>query len=314
MSIALPYHDDAVRPRPRAAGQPAPGRGGRGHPARARATSSTSSTRCAAAPTCAARIVEVRAETHQSATIVHQAGPRLDRPRARPVRPRRRRRRRGPPLAHLLPDPRPARRPLHQHHRQGDPRRRRLQLPRPPRPRRPDDPARPGRRASSCSRSRSPAKLLLVTAGSGITPVIGMLRNLFSRAERPQTDIVLLHSALVARRGRSSATSCVSTPPPAGCASSSCTPTPTACSTSTTSTRSSPTSTERTAYACGPAGLLDALEEHYDERGLVLTTERFRPATVVAPARAAPSPSPTARSSRPTAPPRSSTRRRTPAS
>src|SRR3954452_16659276 len=37
-----------------------------------------------------------------------------------------------------------------------------------------------------------PAKLLLVTAGSGITPVIGMLRNLFSRAERPQTDIVLL--------------------------------------------------------------------------------------------------------------------------
>ena len=30
-----------------------------------------------------------------------------------------------------------------------------------------------------------PAKLLLVTGGSGITPVIGMLRNLFSRAEPP---------------------------------------------------------------------------------------------------------------------------------
>ena len=29
-----------------------------------------------------------------------------------------------------------------------------------------------------------PGKLLLVTAGSGITPVIGMLRNLFYRAER----------------------------------------------------------------------------------------------------------------------------------
>ena len=41
-----------------------------------------------------------------------------------------------------------------------------------------------------------PGKLLLVTAGSGITPVIGMLRNLFSRAEVPASDIVLIHSAL----------------------------------------------------------------------------------------------------------------------
>ena len=38
-----------------------------------------------------------------------------------------------------------------------------------------------------------PGKLLLVTAGSGITPVIGMLRNLFSRAEIPASDIVLIH-------------------------------------------------------------------------------------------------------------------------
>src|SRR6478752_2279094 len=41
-----------------------------------------------------------------------------------------------------------------------------------------------------------PQKLLLVTAGSGITPVIGMLRNLFSRAEPYAGDIVLLHSAM----------------------------------------------------------------------------------------------------------------------
>ena len=41
-----------------------------------------------------------------------------------------------------------------------------------------------------------PAKLLLVTAGSGVTPVIGMLRNLFSKAAPLATDIVLLHSAL----------------------------------------------------------------------------------------------------------------------
>ena len=38
-----------------------------------------------------------------------------------------------------------------------------------------------------------PDKLLLVTAGSGITPVIGMLRNLFSRRTPVATDIVLVH-------------------------------------------------------------------------------------------------------------------------
>src|SRR3954468_16000749 len=38
-----------------------------------------------------------------------------------------------------------------------------------------------------------PDKLLLVTAGSGITPVIGMLRNLFSRKDRVACDIVLVH-------------------------------------------------------------------------------------------------------------------------
>ena len=31
-----------------------------------------------------------------------------------------------------------------------------------------------------------------------------------------------------------------------------------------------------TTFACGPAGLLDALEEHHDERGLPLFTEQFR--------------------------------------
>ena len=39
---------------------------------------------------------------------------------------------------------------------------------------------------------------------------------------------------------------------------------------------------ERLTYACGPAGLLDALEEHHAERGLPLTTERFRPVLVAA--------------------------------
>src|SRR3954464_15829141 len=38
-----------------------------------------------------------------------------------------------------------------------------------------------------------PRKLLLVTAGSGITPVIGMLRNMFSRRVPVDTDITLVH-------------------------------------------------------------------------------------------------------------------------
>ncbi len=33
---------------------------------------------------------------------------------------------------------------------------------------------------------------------------------------------------------------------------------------------------ERTTFACGPAGLLDAIEQHHEERGLPLMTEQFR--------------------------------------
>src|SRR5205085_2201341 len=39
---------------------------------------------------------------------------------------------------------------------------------------------------------------------------------------------------------------------------------------------------ERLTLACGPAGLLDALQAHHDARGLELLTEQFRVATVVA--------------------------------
>ncbi len=121
-----------------------------------------------------------------------------------------------------------------------------------------------------------PAKLLLVTGGSGITPVIGMLRNLFSRRVPAATDITLVHvnasedSAIFRDELRLHAAagrirlverfddrdglldvalleSLV------------------------------PDLDQRLAYACGPAGLLDALEAHHAERGLDLTTERFRP-------------------------------------
>lgn len=120
-----------------------------------------------------------------------------------------------------------------------------------------------------------PDKLLLVTAGSGITPVIGMLRNLFSRRVRPAVDITLVHvnqradTAIFRNELRGHA----------------------AAGRLTLVERYDdvhglldvsdlaelvPDLDERLAYACGPAGLLDALEAHHVERGLPLTTERFR--------------------------------------
>jgi ferredoxin-NADP reductase len=126
-----------------------------------------------------------------------------------------------------------------------------------------------------------PPKLLLVTAGSGITPVIGMLRNLFSRKEPVRTDIVLLHSALTrsgvifgeelrgyADRGLLRLIELH------------------------TDTHGMldvddldtivPDLEERLTYGCGPVGLLDALEAHHGRRGLTLHTERFRPTLVAA--------------------------------
>ncbi|MDN4160892.1 ferredoxin reductase [Nocardioides abyssi] len=127
-----------------------------------------------------------------------------------------------------------------------------------------------------------PGKLLLVTGGSGITPVIGMLRNLHSKAVAPTTDIVLvhvnasesaaifraelraLHAAgrirLVERFDDTHGVLDVAL-----------------------LAELVPDLDERLTYACGPAGLLDALEQHHADRGLDLTTERFRP-VLVAPA------------------------------
>jgi ferredoxin-NADP reductase len=126
-----------------------------------------------------------------------------------------------------------------------------------------------------------PEKLLMVTAGSGITPVIGMLRNLFSRAVPVRADIVLLHSALSRsevifgeelRRyadlgwlrlvelhtdvhGMLDVADLDTIVPDLA---------------------------ERTTYACGPVGLLDALEAHHAEHGLPLHLERFRAPMVAA--------------------------------
>jgi len=126
-------------------------------------------------------------------------------------------------------------------------------------------------------------KLLFVTAGSGITPVIGMLRNLFPSTDsgvlRPARsanyDIVVLHVApsrpdsifrrdlealdaagairLVAwyddQHGLLDVERLTELVPDLGA---------------------------RTTYACGPAGLLDALAEHHNRAGMTLFTEQFR--------------------------------------
>jgi stearoyl-CoA 9-desaturase NADPH oxidoreductase len=124
-----------------------------------------------------------------------------------------------------------------------------------------------------------PRKLLLVTAGSGITPVIGMLRNLFSRRVPADTDIQLVHvnqnesTAIFREELRAHAS--------AGHLSL----------VERYDDRHGildvdqldelvPDLAERLTYACGPAGLLDALEKHHADRGLSLTTERFRPTLV----------------------------------
>ena len=132
-------------------------------------------------------------------------------------------------------------------------------------------------------------KLLFVTAGSGITPVIGMLRNLYPVADSgvvrlarsADYDITVVHVAprepdsifianlraldqaglirLVARysevHGRLDLTDL---------------------------DHLVPDLSERTTLACGPNSLLDALEEHHAERGIPLLTEQFRVDTVVA--------------------------------
>lgn len=132
-------------------------------------------------------------------------------------------------------------------------------------------------------------KILFVTAGSGVTPVIGMLRNLFPVTDegvvRPagsrDLDIVVVHVAptepdsiflddlraldaagavrLLARyddqHGVLDVDDLASIVPDLA---------------------------ERTTYACGPGGLLDALTEHHEAHGLPLYTEQFRASFVEA--------------------------------
>lgn len=122
-----------------------------------------------------------------------------------------------------------------------------------------------------------PAKVLYLTAGSGITPVMGMLRDtalddvvMVHCAPQPQ-DVIFrkeLHSLVVDRKLRL-----------------------TEVHTDTDGKLDIarlqelvPDWAERETWACGPAGLLDAAEEHWPEQGVRarLHTERFRVGTIVA--------------------------------
>jgi stearoyl-CoA 9-desaturase NADPH oxidoreductase len=128
-----------------------------------------------------------------------------------------------------------------------------------------------------CLPEQLPAKALFVTAGSGITPVMGILRN------HPELrDVVLVHSAptaddvvfgtelralaadgrirLVERHtdvdGMLDAGEIAALVPDLA---------------------------ERDTWACGPVGMLEALEAHWESAGLAdrLYTERFRPTVLV---------------------------------
>ena len=142
---------------------------------------------------------------------------------------------------------------------------------------------------SSSAPSGDTVKLLFVTAGSGITPVIGMLRNLFPVADSGAVrlarsagyDITVVHVApsepdsifldnlrsldeagmirLVARYDDTHGVLDVAD-----------------------LAHLVPDLDERLTFACGPSGLLDALQAHHDERGLELLTEQFRVTTLVA--------------------------------
>ncbi len=126
-------------------------------------------------------------------------------------------------------------------------------------------------------------RLLFVTAGSGVTPVIGMLRNLFPVTDAgvvdlPRSqglDIVVVHVApsepesifldnlrelaghgvihLIPRYDDQHGVLDVAE-----------------------LSTLVPDLAERTTYACGPGGLLDALTAHHENAGLTLFTEQFR--------------------------------------
>lgn len=132
-------------------------------------------------------------------------------------------------------------------------------------------------------------KFLFVTAGSGITPVIGMLRNLF-----PVTDAGVLQP----RRSAAFDITVVHVAPtePDSIFLADLKALATAGAIELVARYDDvhgildvaeleelvPDIAARVTFACGPAGLLAALERHHETRGLELFTEQFRPTLVEA--------------------------------
>ncbi len=127
--------------------------------------------------------------------------------------------------------------------------------------------------------ARQPAKILFLTAGSGITPVMGMLRNMAVG----ESDVVVVHSAptaddvifggelrMMARHGRirlmEKHTDVDGMLDVAGLEDM------------------VDDFADRQTWACGPAGMLDALQARWDADGLTdrLHIERFRPTVITA--------------------------------
>lgn len=122
-----------------------------------------------------------------------------------------------------------------------------------------------------------PAKALFITAGSGITPVIGMLRNhLDGLADVVQVHCSPTESAVMFRdelRGYAAASRLTlheNLDDVAGVLDLASLDTLV------------PDWREREAWVCGPTGLLDAAESHWETAGLTdqLHVERFRPSVV----------------------------------
>jgi ferredoxin-NADP reductase len=120
---------------------------------------------------------------------------------------------------------------------------------------------------------QAPRKALFVTAGSGITPVMGMLRS----GALQGSDVVVVHSAPTAadvvfgaELRALAATGAVRLVERHTDADGMLTTDDLAALV--------PDLAERTAWACGPTGMLDALEAWWPGE---LRTERFRPAVLV---------------------------------
>ena len=126
-----------------------------------------------------------------------------------------------------------------------------------------------------------PPRLLLVTAGSGVTPVMAMLRSLDARRLEP--DVVLVHSAPTARDVIFGADLRALAARTVGLrlverhtdteGVLSLAELPSIC----------PDWAEREAWVCGPGPMLDDAERHWTASGVAgrLHVERFRPVTPV---------------------------------